>query len=333
MADRHVHGGFARHITVITLGATVLAGPAAGTLSADDTPRPSVHVLKTPVRSIPGPKRTVAVSRFASKSDFNLHYGLTDVGGGLSAMLTAALVESGQFVVVERETLSDVLAEQSLIASGLVKEEGAAAPGALLGASLLVKGAVTEFSEAAGGGGFGIGLAGVGVGIKSRLATVGLDIQIIDTTTSQVVATYKVIEKVSAKVLGVDVARAGLDTGFTKFFETPIGQAARKAITAAVERLALEAASRPWTGQVVAFDSGEVVINAGQTSGIRVGDTFELQRASAAFTDPATGRVLGRRKMRLGRLIITAVEEDLAFATYQPVTDASPKRGDLVVVQ
>ena len=323
----------ARHLIALALGAIVLAGPALVTLRADEAPRPAVHVLKTPVRSIPGPKRTVAVSRFASKSDFNLHYGLTDVGGGLSALLTAALVESGQFVVVERETLSDVLAEQSLIASGLVREEGAAAPGALVGASLLVKGAVTEFSEAAGGGGFGIGVAGIGVGVKSRVAMVGLDMQIIDTTTSQVLASYKVLEKVSAKAVGVDVARLGVDTGFTKFFETPIGQAARKAITVAVERFALEAASRPWSGQVVAFDSGEVVINAGETSGIRVGDTFGLERASAAFTDPATGRVLGRRKARLGRLVITAVEEELAFAEYQPIADTLPKRGDLVVVQ
>lgn len=334
MANGHaVLGRFGRHITVITLGAAVLAGPAQGALHADETRRPSADMVKMPVRSIPGPKRTVAVSRFASKSDFNLRYGLTDVGGGLSAMLTAALVESGRFIVVERETLSDVLAEQSLIASGMVKEEGAAVPGALIGASLLVKGAVTEFSEAAGGGGFGVGIAGIGVGIKSRVATVGLDIQIIDATTSQLLANYKVLEKVSAKAVGVDVARAGIDTGFTKFFETPIGQATRKAITTAVERFALEAASRPWTGRVVAFDSGEVVINAGQTSGIRVGDTFALERASAAFTDPATGRVLGRRKVLLGRLVITAVEEEMAFATYQPVTNALPERGDLVVVQ
>jgi hypothetical protein len=162
---------------------------------------------------------------------------------------------------------------------------------------------------------------------------VGLDIQIIDTTTSQVLANYKVVEKVSARAVGVDVARAGLDTGFTKFFETPIGQATRKAITAAVERFALEAASTPWTGHVVTFESGEVVINAGHSSGISVGDTFELERASAAFTDPVTGRVLGRRKARLGRLVITAVEEELAFGEYRPIADALPKRGDLVVVQ
>jgi curli biogenesis system outer membrane secretion channel CsgG len=318
--------------TVLMLAVAALAGPAQQVTQADGT-RPAVRVLQTPVRPIPGPKRTVAVSRFASKSDFNLHYGLSDVGGGLSALLTAALVESGQFIVVERETLSDVLAEQNLVASGLVKDGTAASPGALLGAGLLVKGAVTDFSESAAGGGFGVSVAGVGVGLKSRAATVGLDIQIIDTTTSQVIASYHVVEKITAKAVAVDVARGGVDMGFTKFIETPIGQAARKAITAAVERFAAEAASRQWTGQVVAFDSGEVVINAGQTSGIKVGDTFQIERASAPLTDPTTGRVLGRRKTSLGRLVVTGVDAELAFATYQPVAAEQPQRGDLVVVK
>ena len=42
-------------------------------------------------------------------------------------------------------------------------------------------------------------------------------------------ANYKVLEKVSAKAVGVDVARYGVETGFTKFLEMPIGQATRKA--------------------------------------------------------------------------------------------------------
>ncbi|RPI52373.1 MAG: hypothetical protein EHM55_16650, partial [Acidobacteria bacterium] len=103
-------------------------------------------VLDAPIRAIPGPKRTVAVSRFASNTDFNNHYGLSDIGGGLADLLSSALVESGQFIVVERPTLSDVLSEQKLAGSGLVVQEGASRAGNLIGASLLVKGAVTEFS-------------------------------------------------------------------------------------------------------------------------------------------------------------------------------------------
>ena len=308
----------------LALHGTALAGP---------TVKAPVGVLENQVRTLPGPKRTVAVSRFSSKSDFNFKYGLADVGGGLSDLLTSALVESGQFIVVERETLSDVLSEQKLAAAGLVNQEGAAAPGNLIGASLLIKGAVTEFNEAAGGGGFAVGVAGVGVGLKSRKATVGLDIQVIDATTGQVIASYPVRENVTSKSVGVDATKMGVNTGFSQFFQTAIGTAARKAITIAVQRFAEEAARRPWTGRVVAFEQGEVVINAGSASGIRVGDSFVVERSSKTFTDPATGRVLGQRKVQVGRVVVSTVDEEIAFAVFQPFSDVAPSRGDLVALQ
>jgi curli biogenesis system outer membrane secretion channel CsgG len=317
--------------TLAILAALLVFGATQSVLIAEGKPRPPL--LDASVRTLPGPKRTVAVYRFASKSDFNLRYGIADLGGGLSAMLTSALVESGQFIVVERETVSDVLSEQELTASSLVKQEGAQMPGNLLGASLIIKGAITEFNESAGGGGFGVGVAGVGVGMKSRKAVVGLVIQVIDATTGQILSTFSVRESASGKTFSVDVARNGVDTGFSKFFETSIGQAARKAINTAVQRFADETANRPWTGRVVAFDGGEVVINAGETSGIRAGDMFSVERTTSVFTDPATGRVLGQRKVRLGTVVIGAVQSELAFGRFLPQVNAAPSRGDLVVVQ
>jgi curli biogenesis system outer membrane secretion channel CsgG len=320
-----------RSLLVLTLLALLGSNPGLHAASPD-TPTPAAGLLDREVQTIPGPKRTVAVSRFASRSDFNYQNGLADVGGGLSALLTAALVESGRFIVVERETLSDVLAEQNLGATGLTKEEGAPSAGSLLGASLLIKGAVTEFSQSAGGGGFGIGVAGIGLGVKSRKATVGLDIQVIDSTTSQVLASYPVREAISSRSVGLDISRMGVDTDFSKFLETPLGQAARKAINTAVARIAAEAANRPWTGQVVGVDEGEVVINAVTTSGIKVGDIFSIEHTSATFTDPASGRVLGHRSRPVGLLLISAVDDEIAFGDYRPVGSDVPARGDLVVI-
>lgn len=316
--------------SVFLLGVIAASHPDAAFAGPGD--KPSIAVLENQVRTIPGPKRTVAVSRFASNSDLNFKYGLADVGGGLSDLLTSALVESGQFIVVERETLSDVLSEQKLTASGLVNQEGAATPGSLIGASLLIKGAVTEFNEAAGGGGFGIGVAGVGVGLKSRKATVGLDIQVIDATTGQVLASYPVRENITSKSVGVDATKLGVNTGFSQFLQTAIGTAARKAITTAVQRFADAAASRPWTGRVVAFEQGEVVINAGSTSGIRAGDSFVVERASKVFTNPSTGRVLGQRKVQVGRVVVSEVDDEIAFGVFQALSAATPSRGDLIVV-
>jgi len=49
------------------------------------------------------------------------------------------------------------------------------------------------------------------------------------------------------------------------------------------------------------------------------------------FTDPSTGRVLGQRKVRLGRVVVNAVDSEVAFGSFQPVNSAAPMRGDLIV--
>jgi len=327
----HQGAGLSRRAAIACLAALLALGSIPVPLHAgEDAPE---GVLDGEVRTLAGPKRTVAVARFASKSDFDFQYGLADVGGGLSALLKAALIESDQFVVVERETLGDVLSEQKLTTSGLVNPEGAALPGQLLGASLLINGAVTEFNESAGGRGFGIGGFGVGLGLKSRKATVGMSIQIVSAHTGQILADYSVREEISSKSVGIDVTKAGINTGYSQFMTTSIGQAARRAITAAVQRFADEVASRPWSGQVVAFDQGEVIINAGSASGIRTGDTFGVERNAQVFTDPGTGRVLGYRTLDMGNVVIDYVDNELAFGTFQPAMNIAPSRGDLVVVR
>ena len=289
-------------------------------------------ILGKPVKQIPGPKRTVAVSRFIAKSDFDARYGLSDVGGGLAAILTDALVESDQFIVVERTTLSDVLAEQQLKTSGLVNRESGPQLSQLVGASLLIMGSITEFSEKKSGMGFGIGFGGIGVSPQFRKGKVGLQIRVIDTTTGQVVSSYRVAESVKSKSLGINVNKEGVSLGSTIFGKTPLGQAVRKAVDRAVHKFAEEAAKQPWSGRVVDFEFGEVVINAGASSGVQVDDAFGIQRVLRTLTDPVTGQVLGQRSADIGQVVITRVEDGLAFGRFKTKWDVVPERGDLVKV-
>ena len=290
-----------------------------------------VEALATTAPAIPGPKRTVAVADFNNKTDFLLQYGQVDVGGGLAAMLTTALVESGQFIVVERARLSSVLSEQELAAAGMAPH--GSPMGQLLGAQLMIMGSVTEFSQSAKGKGFGIGFGSngrrLGLAGRSRTGTVGLDIRVIDTVSSEVVASYSVRESVKAKAVGLNFADGDFNLSHSNFKKTPIGQAARKAIGAAVLCFAQEAASRPWAGQVVDFDSMEVAINAGASSGIHIGDSFDVFRVSKVLTDPATGRVIGQRKRAIGTVVIGEVDENVAFGAFQGQSLA-PQRGDIV---
>jgi curli biogenesis system outer membrane secretion channel CsgG len=77
-----------------------------------------------------GPKARIAVSRFVVKAA--KAYGA--IGDGLADMLATALFQSNRYVVLERQALSDVLAEQDLGASGRVRAETAAAIGRIEGA-------------------------------------------------------------------------------------------------------------------------------------------------------------------------------------------------------
>ena len=73
------------------------------------------------------------------------------IGDGMADMLTTALVNSGRYIVLERESLDTVLTEQDLGASGRIRSDTAAAIGEIEGAELLIVAAVTEFDGNSGG--------------------------------------------------------------------------------------------------------------------------------------------------------------------------------------
>jgi len=136
-----------------------------------------------------GPKARVAVSRFTNKSHGANWYN-SQLGDGMADQLTTALVNSGRFIVLERQQLSDVMTEQDLGASGRIRGDTAAPIGQIEGAELLITGAVTEFEgNAEGTSASGGGLLGSVVGAVTgsvKKAHMAIDIRVIDTKTSRV---------------------------------------------------------------------------------------------------------------------------------------------------
>ena len=127
----------------------VLAG-CAGTDGASS--RPATPLTSGPAVGMPttglqgglpgptGPKKRIAVAKFDAAGAFMAQYGGWDIGGGLAAQLTTALVNSGYFIVVERAELTPVLREQDMAMQKIVSKETAAQVGRILGAQLLVAG-------------------------------------------------------------------------------------------------------------------------------------------------------------------------------------------------
>jgi curli biogenesis system outer membrane secretion channel CsgG len=157
------------------------------------------------------------------------------IGEGLAEILTSELSKTGQFIVVERQAVGDIVKEQELGMSGLVRQGTAAQTGQMLGAQIVVRGAVTEFEERASGGGVGVQSRSFGIEGGASNAQVALDIRLIDASTGQIIASHNAV-KTASSAGGSFGARSGSVTfGGDIFFRTPLGQATRAALQDALQ--------------------------------------------------------------------------------------------------
>jgi len=299
-------------------------------------PPPKILTEETP--KIAGPKRTVAVGKFDAVGSFTQKYGNWDVGGGLAAMLTSALLQSEQFIVLERAQIREILSEHELKAGGLVSPSTGPKLGNLAGVQLMIYGAVTEFGAEEKGGGLNFGFSGgslpftLGGASQQASGSVAMDIRVVDTTTGQVIESYTIREPIETSAFNLSVGYQGISLGGDQFMKTPLGAASRTAIKKAVYKIISTANNRPWQGRVVLFEGGDVFINAGNRTGIKKGDLFMIETITKTLTDPSTGEILGTRKNELGVVTIRDVQEKMAIGSYKGFDRTVPKRGDLVIM-
>ncbi|MCD6352715.1 MAG: hypothetical protein J7M06_00685 [Proteobacteria bacterium] len=184
-----------------------------------------------------GPKARVAVSRFTDKTGKGWWTG--QIGDGMADMLTTSLFNTNRYIVLERQTLQDVLSEQDLGASGRIKQETAAAIGEIEGAELLITGAVTEFQP--GSSGIGGSLGGIGGGVLGgvlgglKKSHVAIDMRVIDTRTSRIVAATSVEATATDFNLGGVLVGSNVGGGLGGYSKTPIEKAVRVALGEAVK--------------------------------------------------------------------------------------------------
>ena len=191
-----------------------------------------------------GPQARIAVGRFENKSSDSYNWYNPQIGDGMADMLTTALVNSGRYIVLERESLDVILDEQDLGASGRIRQDTAAAIGEIEGAELLIVAAVTEFEANAGGtqgrlGGFGGRVLGAVTG-GQRSAHMAIDLRVVDATTSRVLAATSV--EGSARDFNLGGALGGylggggaLGGGLSTWQNTPREKALRDVINKSVD--------------------------------------------------------------------------------------------------
>ena len=182
-----------------------------------------------------GPKVRIAVADF----DVKAAKANGEIGSGLREMLVTALVNSNRFSVVERQALSAVMQEQELSSSGAA-QQGAGGPqrGKIKTADLIITAAVTEFEPQASGGSAGIGGGGgVANGVLGGLlgaalnkAHMALDIRVVDTSTSEILASTRVqgqASDIAGGFMAGFMGGWGLGGGLSVYANTPMEKAIR----------------------------------------------------------------------------------------------------------
>ena len=254
------------HVTALFLALLLIGCGAMGEM-IQNAGEPTAKTVSTTEKSIEehqleaynGPKARVAVYRFedrTAKGGGSIRGGYPgfawytpQIGNGMAEMLNDGLLQSNRFVVLDRQALKDVLQEQDLAASGRVDKASGAPVGAIEGAELLIKGAITEFEPGSAGAGAGVGLGIFGLpgalvgGVLGglRQSHVAMIIQVVDAKTSRMLFSTTVEGKANDFNIGGALGGFGGGVGglggLGVYQKTPVEKAIRIAILQAVKEL------------------------------------------------------------------------------------------------
>jgi curli biogenesis system outer membrane secretion channel CsgG len=274
-----------------------------------------------------GLKKMIAVVEFEDKSDRSRwNWTGPNPGRGMSDMLMTALVQSGEFSVMEREQLDHVLAEQNLGQSGMVTAQTAPQLGKLLGVTAIVYGSVSEFGYMASDTGGRISGLG-GAGFSKTTARVSIDVRIIDTTTGEILLAETASDEKTQ--MGLKLSTEDFSFGHKgKFDQTLVGKATREAIEDLVESIVETLEDVPWTGRIIKASGMKIYLNAGQSTGITAGMKFNVYRMGEALIDPVTGLDLGAEEELLGVIEASDIKEKYAICSV--VSGSGFDAGDMV---
>ena len=306
-------------LVIITLVAAGCGPSMSGAVKDDTTLTDTSKQLKTTsdVGEYKGPKLRVGVVNFQNKTPSRV----LGIGEAAADILGTILQKTDRFIVIPQQDLDSVLAQQRMGATGVVNPDTAAKMGEVMGLNAIVTGAVTAYSEAEEGTDFIVGKS------KKQIARVTVDYRIVDTTTGvQLMADSGagIYEKKVTTVLGAG-GKASYDPDLRD-------GALRDALNKAMVNMMKSLGRRKWNGRVAQVDGTSLYINAGQKSGLNVGDKIDVFRPGKDIIDPVTKQKLGTTENKIGQAIIQqndlGDQADLSIAT--PTSGMGFKAGDIV---
>jgi curli biogenesis system outer membrane secretion channel CsgG len=300
-----------------------VAAGSVGLIAAGCVTLPVLPARPLPPNAIPP---VVAVSSFDDRSGFQ---GGWKLGAGMADMLTAELVKSRNFVIVERGELDKVTGEIDRQKDRRFRAEGRVSDGRLKNAQYLVRGVVNDFSQV-GEASFFVALVKYMVGAKGGRARVALTLTIVNVETGEIAdSVYCAGTALARKAYGEGDYR-GMEFGGKVFLNTPLGTATTRAIRKGVRAIVKKVPRTYWEPMIAEVSDGRVVVNGGSDRGMTVGAEYVVRGAGRQITDPVTGDVLSVvAGPVLGTLRIVEVLDKVSYA--QAIRGGGFQRGQRMV--
>lgn len=262
---------------------------------------------------------TVSVHEFENDSGFR---GRWTLGQTWSTHLTAALQETGHFIVIgERDMRGAAIDEQRFAATGATAQ-GNKAPqrGQLTPAQLLVKGVITHFDVDSAGQDGTVGVAGFRIGAARARTEIHATIYLVDSSTGQVLASRNFTGEAKKRSLKLGFNRGGAKGSVNSGEDLNVVSAVEDAIKDAIPWLVDQLPSVIWRGSVVMVQGNRIYVNRGLREGVQPGETF-IVGESQVIRDPDTGEVLDEAVNTVAHLRADQVKEKLTICT---VVDGDP---------
>jgi curli biogenesis system outer membrane secretion channel CsgG len=232
----------------------------ASTVREVSAPPAPVSAMAGPPRPFLGLKHRIAIAKFEDKTGYgnNLFGAVDDIGNQAADILASHLIKTGEFIILERQSLPELQKEAAL--------QGQASP-QLASVTALAVGAVTEFGTKSEWVDYGVSKT------KVQTAHAKVTIRLVDPKTG--VAFFSEFGEAdahneSSQTLGFG-GRADYDATLTD-----------KALNGAIAKLTGNMLStlhgRPWRAAIVDVQPGTIAIGAGKKSNLKPGMVLDVYK-------------------------------------------------------
>ena len=262
-------------------------------------------VISSTVLAEGTPVKKIGVLALNNDSRYN------QFGSIAAETITADLTKLKSCVVVERNELSRVFAEQSLGAKGYISEASVTELGGILGLDYLLMGSAdADVVKEPGHYYYN----------KKRNRNDWVE----GTTKSTVVLTLKLIDVKNGQIVWSDQTAV---TNYSDDISGALSEAAYDSVRKIYKFIPLQ-------GYIIKSEADQYIIDLGTNHNVTVGDIFEVNSASSTLRHPVTGELIVMKK-NAGEIEVTEVFDSICLAKVKDADDAKVKKdiqpGDAVV--